>query len=149
VQVAPVEARATRLSITVQGQAMPRTQAALAAQVSGRIVSVDPSFAAGGAFRRGQTLVRIDDADYRLAVIRARSQVAVHRVVAEVDLSALVPSSKGWLIKIQHPLGRLEPVKKARLLRPEGLFLPNRPVVQPRQRCVCVPCHHLVVSLLF
>lgn len=79
VQVAPVEARSTRLSITVQGQAMPRTQAALAAQVSGRIVSVDPSFAAGGAFRRGQVLVRIDDADYRLAVIRARSQVAQAR----------------------------------------------------------------------
>lgn len=91
VQVAPVEARTTRLSITVQGQAMPRTQAALAAQVAGRIVSVDPAFAAGGAFRRGQTLVRIDDADYRLAVIRARSQVAQARegVVREEAESAL------------------------------------------------------------
>lgn len=92
VQVAPVEQRATRLSITVQGQAMPRTQASLAAQVSGRIVAVDPAFAAGGAFRKGQMLVRIDDADYRLAVIRARSQVAqaregVAREEAEADLA--------------------------------------------------------------
>lgn len=92
VQVADVESRATRLSITVQGQAMPRTQAALAAQVSGRIVAVDPAFAAGGAFRKGQTLVRIDDADYRLAVIRARAQVAqaregVAREEAESELA--------------------------------------------------------------
>lgn len=92
VQVAPVEARTTRLSITVQGQATPKTQAALAAQVSGRIVSVDPAFAAGGAFRLGQVLVRIDDADYRLAVIRARSQVAqaregVAREEAESELA--------------------------------------------------------------
>ncbi len=92
VQVAPVEARTTRLSITVQGEARPKTQAALAAQVSGRIVSVDPAFAAGGAFRQGQALVRIDDADYRLAVIRARSQVAqaregVAREEAESELA--------------------------------------------------------------
>lgn len=92
VQVADVQARATRLSITVQGQATPRTQAALAAQVSGRIVAVDPAFAAGGAFRKGQTLVRIDDADYRLAVIRARAQVAqaregVAREEAEAELA--------------------------------------------------------------
>jgi RND family efflux transporter MFP subunit len=92
VQIAPVESRATRLSITVQGEARPRTQAALAAQVSGRIVAVDPAFAAGGAFRARQSLVRIDDADYRLAVIRARSQVAqaregVAREEAEAQLA--------------------------------------------------------------
>lgn len=113
VQVAPVEARATRLSITVQGQAMPRTQAALAAQVSGRIVSVDPSFAAGGAFRRGQTLARIDDADYRLAVIRARSQVAqaregVAREEAESELArrdweALGQGQKASALALREP----------------------------------------------
>jgi RND family efflux transporter MFP subunit len=113
VQVAPVEARATRLSITVQGQAMPRTQAALAAQVAGRIVSVDPAFAAGGAFRRGQTLVRIDDADYRLAVIRARSQVAqaregVAREQAESELArrdweALGQGQKASALALREP----------------------------------------------
>ncbi|MDX2234983.1 MAG: efflux RND transporter periplasmic adaptor subunit [Hyphomonadaceae bacterium] len=76
VQVAPVEQRSTKLSITVQGEARPRVQAALAAQVAGRIVWADPAFGEGGAFAAGQTLVRIDDADYRLAVIRARAQVA-------------------------------------------------------------------------
>lgn len=113
VQVAPVDARTTRLSITVQGQAMPRTQAALAAQVSGRIVSVDPAFAAGGAFRRGQTLVRIDDADYRLAVIRARSQVAqaregVAREEAESELArgdweALGQGQKASSLALREP----------------------------------------------
>ncbi len=79
VQVAQVEARETRLSITVQGEVRPRVQAALAAQVAGRVMWADPAFAEGGAFRSGQTLVRIDDANYRLAVIRARAQVAQAR----------------------------------------------------------------------
>ncbi|MBT9447424.1 MAG: efflux RND transporter periplasmic adaptor subunit [Hyphomonadaceae bacterium] len=113
VQVAPVETRTTRLSITVQGEATPKTQAALAAQVSGRIVSVDPAFAAGGAFRKGQTLVRIDDADYRLAVIRARSQVAqaregVAREEAESELArrdweALGQGQKASALALREP----------------------------------------------
>jgi len=76
VQFALAEARPTTISINVQGEARPRVQAALATQVAGRIVWASPSFAEGGAFREGDTLARIDPADYQLAVVRARAQVA-------------------------------------------------------------------------
>lgn len=79
VQVAEAETRETRLSITVQGEARPRIQSVLAAQAAGRIVWADASFAEGGSFRSGQTLLRVDPADYRLAVIRANAQVAQAR----------------------------------------------------------------------
>lgn len=79
VQVAQAQARATTLSIAAQGEARPRTQSALASQVSGRIVWTAPAFLEGGAFRQGDVLVRIDDADYRLAVTRAQAQVAQAR----------------------------------------------------------------------
>jgi RND family efflux transporter MFP subunit len=96
VQVAPVESRETRLAITVQGEVRPRTQAALAAQVAGRIVWADPAYADGGAFRAGQTLVRIDDADYRLAVIRARAQVAeAQQAVAREEAEGAI-ARKDW-----------------------------------------------------
>jgi RND family efflux transporter MFP subunit len=96
VQVAPVEARATKLSITVQGEVRPRVQAALAAQVAGRIMWADPAFAEGGAFRAGQVLLRIDDADYRLAVIRARSLVAeAQQGVAREEAEAVI-ARKDW-----------------------------------------------------
>lgn len=96
VQVAAVEARSTKLSISVQGEARPRVQAALAAQVAGRIVWVDPAFAEGGAFRSGQTLVRIDDADYRLAVIRARAQVAQAREGVAREEAESEIAKKDW-----------------------------------------------------
>lgn len=79
VQVAKAEASTTRLAVAVQGEVAAKVAASLAAQVSGRIVWISPSFAEGGAFRQGDTLARIDDADYRLAVVRSRSQVAQAR----------------------------------------------------------------------
>ena len=76
VQFAVAHARPTTISIDVQGETRPRSEATLAAQVAGRLVWVSPQFVDGGAFRQGDVLARVDDADYRLAVIRARSQVA-------------------------------------------------------------------------
>jgi RND family efflux transporter MFP subunit len=76
VQVTPAQARTMTIAVTAQGEARPRVQSALAAQVAGRIVWISPSYVEGGAFRAGETLVRIDSADYRLAVTRAQAQVA-------------------------------------------------------------------------
>ncbi|WP_395645914.1 efflux RND transporter periplasmic adaptor subunit [Terricaulis sp.] len=76
VQFAVAHARPTTLSLSVQGEARPRNEASLAAQVGGRIVWVSPQFVEGGSFRQGDVLARVEDADYRLAVTRARSQVA-------------------------------------------------------------------------
>jgi RND family efflux transporter MFP subunit len=76
VQFAIAHARTTTIGIDVQGEARPRTEASLAAQVAGRIVWASPKFLEGGAFAEGETLARIDDADYQLSVIRARAQVA-------------------------------------------------------------------------
>lgn len=76
VQFAMAHARPTTIAISVQGEARPRNEATLAAQVAGRVVWVSPAFVAGGSFREGDVLARIDAADYQLAVVRARAQVA-------------------------------------------------------------------------
>ena len=92
VQFAVATARAAAISINVQGEVRPRTGAAIAAQVAGRVVWADPRYVEGGSFQSGQTLVRIDDANYRLAVVRANSQVAqaqeaLAREEAEAELA--------------------------------------------------------------
>lgn len=76
VQFAIANSRPTTISISVQGEARPRTEATLAAQVAGRLVWVSPAFVDGGSFRQGDVLARVDGADYELAVVRARAQVA-------------------------------------------------------------------------
>jgi RND family efflux transporter MFP subunit len=92
VQFAVAHARPTTVSINVQGEARPRNEATLAAQVAGRIVWVSPKFAEGGAFSEGEVMARIDAADYQLAVVRARAQVAqaeegLAREEAEAELA--------------------------------------------------------------
>lgn len=92
VQVATTQARPMRISVTVQGEVRPRTQARLAPQAGGRIVWVSPAFVEGGAFAAGEALVRLDSADYELAVVRAKAQVAqaeeaVAREEAEAELA--------------------------------------------------------------
>lgn len=81
------------LQVTSQGEARPRTQINLVPQVAGRIAFVNPDFIEGGFFEAGETLVQIEDADYRLAVTRASAQVAqaqqaLAREQAESELAA-------------------------------------------------------------
>jgi RND family efflux transporter MFP subunit len=76
VQFAVAHARPTTISINVQGEARPRVEATLAAQVAGRLVWASPKYAEGGSFTEGEVIARIDAADYQLAVVRARAQVA-------------------------------------------------------------------------
>jgi RND family efflux transporter MFP subunit len=76
VQFAIAHARPTSISISVQGEAHPRVEASLASQVAGRMVWASPKFVDGGAFVQGETMARLEDADYRLSVARARAQVA-------------------------------------------------------------------------
>ncbi|MFS2318552.1 efflux RND transporter periplasmic adaptor subunit [Maricaulis sp. D1M11] len=64
------------LSVTTNGEVRPLTEINLVPQVSGRITYVNPNFIEGGFFEAGETLIRIEDADYRLAVTRASAQVA-------------------------------------------------------------------------
>ncbi|MEM0929004.1 MAG: efflux RND transporter periplasmic adaptor subunit [Pseudomonadota bacterium] len=64
------------LSVRTQGEVAPRREIQLSAQIAGQIESVAPSFANGGIFQEGETLLAIEDADYRLAVTRARANVA-------------------------------------------------------------------------
>lgn len=76
VQFAVAHARPTTISLNVQGEARPRVEATLAAQVAGRVVWASPKFVEGGSFVEGEVMARIDAADYQLAVVRARAQVA-------------------------------------------------------------------------
>ncbi|WP_203291768.1 efflux RND transporter periplasmic adaptor subunit [Maricaulis parjimensis] len=89
------EAQRNTVALTVrsQGEARPRTQINLVPQVAGRITFVNPDFIEGGFFEAGETLIQIEDADYRLAVTRAAAQVAqaeqaLAREQAESDLAA-------------------------------------------------------------
>jgi len=68
-----------RLTVMTQGEASPRTEINLAPYVSGQISFVSPKFIEGGAFKKDEVLLSIEDAEYQLRVTQARSSVAQAR----------------------------------------------------------------------
>ena len=65
-----------QLKVVAQGEARPRTEIDLVPEVGGKIVYVSPNFLEGGIIRKGETLIRIEDADFKVAVVRAESGIA-------------------------------------------------------------------------
>ena len=80
VRVHTVEMQAVKMSVTSEGTVRPRTESELVPEISGRVVAIAPSFAEGGFFEEGDTLLEIDPFDYQQAVIAARSQLAQSRL---------------------------------------------------------------------
>lgn len=81
VRVMAVQAGAERLSIASQGTVAPGTQSELIPEVSGRVVWVSTALVSGGAFQMGDSLLRIDAADYQNQ--RERSMAALQRSEVE------------------------------------------------------------------
>ena len=62
-------------TIRAMGTVGPEKQVVLKSQVSGRIVKVAPGFVQGGLVKKGDPLLWLEDADYRLAVDKAKSSL--------------------------------------------------------------------------
>ena len=75
VDVMVLEPLATTFQVRTQGTVRPRTETVLSAEVSGTITSISPDFVAGGVFKAGETLMRIDSTNYRVAVDKAEALV--------------------------------------------------------------------------
>ena len=65
-----------QLKVRTQGEARPQIEIDLVPEVGGKIVYVSPNFIEGGIFKKGEVLLRIQDADFKVAVIRAEAGVA-------------------------------------------------------------------------
>ena len=77
---AAVEAGEGAIAVHGAGTVRPTAEIGVAAQVSGKVVWVEPGFQSGGRVSEGQALFRVEDADYRSRVEQARAQVALQRL---------------------------------------------------------------------
>ena len=82
-----VQSDEVTISVQTQGEVRPKTEIDLIPQVSGRIVAISDSFAEGAEFNPGETLIKIDDTNYKLAVIRAEARVAEAMVAVQRELA--------------------------------------------------------------
>ena len=80
VETARIVAGSGSIPVYGAGTVRPSAEIDVAPQVGGRIVWVDPGFVSGGRVAAGQTLFRIEEADYRYRVQEAEAAVADRRV---------------------------------------------------------------------
>lgn len=94
-----VQSKEVTLSVSTQGVVKPKTSVDLVSRVSGHVVSVSDQFAEGAEFEPNTTLIKIDDADYKLEVVRAEAQVAEAKVAVERELANSKIKQKQWSYK--------------------------------------------------
>ncbi len=76
VRVQPVRLTNYRFKVFSQGEAKPKSITRVSPQISGRVVEINPNFTSGGFFEKGETLFKIDEFDYRTALVTARADLA-------------------------------------------------------------------------
>jgi len=106
------------LRVSSEGEVRPRTEVTVVAQVAGRVVSVSSEFTEGGIVTPGATLLEIEDTDYQLAVVRAKSAVAEAEVgMQEAEASADVARKQLRNAQNASPLALKQPqVARARAM---------------------------------
>lgn len=108
----PIVAGDLQLDVDAQGEVQPKREIIVSPQIAGLIAWVSPDFIDGGFIREGQPLIRLESADYELAVTRARSAVAsaeqrLAREEAEAEIARQDLIELG--IEEASPLARREP----------------------------------------
>ncbi|TDT44209.1 RND family efflux transporter MFP subunit [Halospina denitrificans] len=85
VEVTEVTKGTFRPTITAMGTVQPAREVVLRPRVSGMVVSHAPELTPGGIVEEGETLVRIDQADYETTLQQRRSELRQARADLEVE----------------------------------------------------------------
>lgn len=84
VQVTSPEVGDFRPEIEAMGTVMPASEIVLTPRVSGEVVERSAAFVPGGFLRKGDVVIRIDDADYRNAL--AQRESGLQQAIAELEI---------------------------------------------------------------
>ena len=104
VQVIPAERTSLTLVVHAEGTVAPRTESQLVPEISGRVLEVSPSLAAGGFFNEGDVLLRIESRIYELAITRASAAIEQARLRLTTERQEAEVARKEW-----EALGEGEP----------------------------------------
>ena len=85
IRVAKLESKTVQMNVRAQGTVVPRTESKLVSQVAGAVIWVSPAFEAGGYFKKGEMLIKIDKSDYELALTQSALQVAQAELRLQIE----------------------------------------------------------------
>lgn len=96
VEVMTVQAETVRLTVKSQGNLLPKIESQLAVEVSGRIIEMSPDFRAGGRFKEGDMLFRIDPSDYVATVAAREADLATARLSLAQEEALAEQAAADW-----------------------------------------------------
>lgn len=94
--VEAVERTDMALTVSAQGEVRPKTEIDVVPQVSGQVVYVSDAFAQGSSVRAGEILIKIEPADYRVAVVQAEARVAQAALQVSLQEGAAQVARNQW-----------------------------------------------------
>lgn len=111
VRTAPAQLKEQTVSSTFQGLVRAKTNIELVTQVAGKVTYVSEKFVEGGRFEEGETLLKIDDSDYLVALKSAEASVASASVDLEVERASAATNAKEWQTLQNKPLDQANPLR--------------------------------------
>lgn len=96
VDVVAVQPALRTLTVETQGTVEPLREIDLVSQVTGQVVETAEGFARGGFVAANQTLVKVEEADYRFAIARTESQVAAARRQLAEERGRALQARREW-----------------------------------------------------
>lgn len=94
-----------------QGEVRAKTNIELVTQVNGKVTWVSEKFIEGGRFEPGEVLLKIDDADYQVALKSAEASVASAQVDLDIEVATAATSIREWEDLQGKPLDQANPLR--------------------------------------
>ena len=74
-----------QVTVYATGTVRAAQEISLVPEVSGKVISISPQMVSGGQFKKGETLLKIDPSNYRLAVEKNRAEIAQVQVALATE----------------------------------------------------------------
>ncbi len=85
-----------RISVSAWGTVIPAREVTMRPQVGGRVVSQHESLVPGGELAAGETLLKIDPADYELALIEREAELEEARYEFDLEKGLQIIARREW-----------------------------------------------------
>jgi len=96
VEVITAQAGDYPVTVASQGEVIPQRKTLIAAEVSGRVMTVSPKFEVGEAFKEGEFLLEIDSSDYEAARASAAAEVENAKLLIVTEEAVAKQKAKEW-----------------------------------------------------
>jgi RND family efflux transporter MFP subunit len=84
------------MTVHTQGTVKPWLEIDVLSQVKGEVKEVGASFAEGGFFSKGDSLVRVDELNYQTALLRARAKLADAEQALALEKGRALQAKREW-----------------------------------------------------